>query len=64
MTDNSETYRPTSFCWVCGRKLWHKNKPTVRVVDGHPRTMHKFCSKHFDWINQQEGLKEGKDERY
>lgn len=48
-----EGYTPTSFCWVCGRKLWNKNKPTVRIVDGLPRTMHKFCSKHVDWMSQQ-----------
>ena len=46
-------YRPTSFCWLCGRKLWHKNKPTVLVVDGHPRTLHKFCSKRVEWMSQR-----------
>uniref|UniRef100_A0A6M3KDM9 Uncharacterized protein n=1 Tax=viral metagenome TaxID=1070528 RepID=A0A6M3KDM9_9ZZZZ len=46
-------YKPVSFCWACGRKLWHKNKPTVRIVDGLPRTLHKFCAKHIDWMSTQ-----------
>lgn len=45
-------YVPVSFCWACGRKLWNKNRPTVRIIDGHPRTLHKFCAKHIDWMSQ------------
>ena len=45
-------YKPVTFCWACGRKLWNKNKPTVRIIDGHPRTLHKFCAKHVDWMSQ------------
>ena len=48
-----EDYKPTSFCWACGRKLWNKNKPTVRIIDGHPRTLHKFCAKDVDFMSGQ-----------
>ena len=47
-------YKPTRFCWVCGRKLWNVKKPVVQVVEGLPRTMHKFCSEHTDWVIEQE----------
>lgn len=45
-------YKPAKFCWCCGRKMWGGNKPVVKVIDGEPRTMHKYCSKHIEWMSQ------------
>ena len=32
------------FCWECGRKLWG-GQHVIKEIDGHPRVLHKACSK-------------------
>jgi len=35
------------FCWECGRKLWG-NHHVIRLIEGHPRTLHKSCGAKYE----------------
>lgn len=42
----------STLCWSCGKKLYQSRIHVEKVVEGHPRILHKQCWK--DLNNQEE----------